>query len=266
MYNVCFWIIIILLLVYLLYLFNKNKEDLYVCSSGREDRFGAQLNWKILTYWDSYQKGHTYIGSLNEVRDPKMHNKLCELLGLPIQLPPNEHYKCKGDNGIVVNADYWDKVKFSDDFINLLRSRATYLPKRRDNKLHVVVHVRRGDNYPERKGNFYLTNKYYLDIIDIIKKYKPDSKITILTEPIYKEPIDVFKQYDLKIDHPILECYKLMMNCDILVTSKSAFSYVAALYNKNIVIHAPFFTPLPSWLNGKDKDFEYKLRLLVNNI
>ena len=115
----------------------------------------------------------------------------------------------------------------------------------------------------------YLYNSYYTNIINMIKKYKSTYKlnITILSEKKSYESLDCFSEYNILLNKNLTECWEMMYKADILVISKSSFSYVPAIYNKNIVIYTLFWhKKLENWLDSSssifDKDLDHRMRMM----
>jgi hypothetical protein len=125
---------------------------------------------------------------------------------------------------------------FNKDVIELLRnsyyaSEKKIIPYFNNNKLNVAIHIRRGDVSPQ-------TNKdeYFLSIIEIIRKKHPTAIFHIFSEG--NEDLFVkFRSKDiiLHLNEDIRMTFHALVTADVLVTSKSAFSYAAAILSKGII-------------------------------
>ena len=133
------------------------------------------------------------------------------------------------------------------------------------NKINICVHVRRGELYyyaPER----LLPNSYYLDIIHKIEKYlQKEYVVNIYSEEVkvnsndhsrvFKSDSDSLKDfYDLKnvcmkINGDPIETVAEFIDSDILVISKSSFSYIGGLFNNKIVITPNFWNAFRRMVN-----------------
>ena len=69
------------------------------------------------------------------------------------------------------------------------------------------------------------------------------------------------------MDTPLNKVYDLMIHSDILILSKSSFSFVPAFYNKRCVIYKPFWhKKLDHWLNSTDINFDTQLEKQIKNL
>jgi len=121
------------------------------------------------------------------------------------------------------------------------------------NETKVVVHIRRGDITPCSKRSDFrcLPNSHY---VQVLEKYVNDSKakITIFSEKRSFQPWSHFENksnIDLQLDTNVENVWRGMQTADILILSKSSFSFVPAILNLDgNVIYTPFWhDPLPHW-------------------
>ena len=117
--------------------------------------------------------------------------------------------------------------------------------------INIAVHIRRGDvnktQYPDR----YLPTSYFKTIVDNLLLQYPDANVCIFTELTQenKEEFNIFGN-NIKIisGGDVIITFEHLCKADILITSKSSFSYVAALYNENAILYTTFWhNPLPNW-------------------
>jgi hypothetical protein len=118
------------------------------------------------------------------------------------------------------------------------------------NAINIAVHIRRGDvsksQYPDR----YLPTSYFKPIIDKLLLQFPGANVCIFTEitPENREEFNIFTNIKIISGGDVLITFEHLSKADILITSKSSFSYVAALYNGNTVLYTNFWhKPLPHW-------------------
>ena len=131
------------------------------------------------------------------------------------------------------------------------------LPEYNNDKPNIAIHIRRGDvNSKQNSDRFVPLEKYYT-IIENLNKQHNNAIFYIFTEITDdKEEFDLFiktiseKGIHIKImaDLDLLTTIEYMIKADVLVMSKSALSYVAALYNNNKVLYINFWhNKLPHW-------------------
>ena len=123
---------------------------------------------------------------------------------------------------------------------------------------NVAVHIRRGDVTLNTKNPDILVRFTPMDVFkqNILKlqRQSPDLNFYIFTELTVenKHEFEVFNDVsNLEIisDNRTLNTFHHLANADILVTCKSSFSYIAALYNPNKVYYLPFWhQPFSHWI------------------
>jgi FkbM family methyltransferase len=137
---------------------------------------------------------------------------------------------------------------------------------------HAVIHIRRPSvnvniDLPEFYGNLdvksltdfshdlterYTADGYFLNQIKDIRERHPDAIIHIVSDG-KPEFFEKFRMDGviLHINEPVVDTFMMMVYADILVTSKSTFSYIAAMFNKNEVRYLQCFHPPAShWISS----------------
>lgn len=121
--------------------------------------------------------------------------------------------------------------------------------------LNIAIHIRRGDVDPSKKMR-YDSNKQYVEIIDRLKLYYKNEKYRIF---IFSEgPISDFEDIKktnpdvtLKLNGDLKIAFHSLVIADVLVLSRSSFSYPAALLSRNTVysnlLANWWHFPLKSW-------------------
>lgn len=114
----------------------------------------------------------------------------------------------------------------------------------------IIVHIRRKDAINFGYDRF-LSDEYYLEILNKLSHLKNEYKITIHTQ---RKNFDYtkFDKWDICYDDEIedFDLFKKMVNCKVLVVGKSSFSITAAMLNKNIIVYPEQPTRgLNRWLN-----------------
>ena len=130
-----------------------------------------------------------------------------------------------------------------------------------NNKINIAIHIRRENSHDQGEAGERVTtpNSYYLNIMNEIRKkyFKNDIIFHIYSQGyLYEfkcfesENEDVF----LYLNHDLVESFMGMVSADILVTSPSSLSYVAALISDGEVYYKPFWhNPRKNWLICEQK-------------
>lgn len=202
----------------------------------------------------------------------KWKNDICKILGLPNALDLDDKKTNRKNIKIInFNDNGFDEKYFNDNFLNKLHNSCKIYRNINKNNLVVGIHIRRGDVSPGfiKGANRYLYNKYYVNIINLIRKFNKNAVINIYSEKKSYESFNEFRSMkcNLYLETDIHKVWTELINSHIFVMSKSSFSYVPAIYNKNIVIYHPFWhKKLKNWLDFSDPNFENILKNSINNL
>ena len=118
--------------------------------------------------------------------------------------------------------------------------------------VNIAVHIRRGDVSQTIHPYRYTPINYFKQIIDKLLGQYQSANICIFTEITdeNKEEFIIFNEPNIRIisGGDALVTFEHLVKADVLVMSKSSFSYVAGLYNENKVLYTPFWhNPLNMW-------------------
>jgi len=114
----------------------------------------------------------------------------------------------------------------------------------------IYVHVRRGDVTLDGPNSFRHTSDDIVrrNIEAVRKQVVGGSEVYLVTENPPQHFIDKFRDCTIVSDKDPVNALLLLANSDILVMSKSAFSFVAAFASKGEIFYEPCNSrPLPSW-------------------
>jgi len=134
------------------------------------------------------------------------------------------------------------KIKFKN-----AKSRENDKLKYDLNKFNIALHIRRGDivvGQINRHPNLlkrWLDNKYFLNALkQVLSNLKTENKIMIyLFSEGVENDFQEFKQFSnlqYCLDWSDQDCFLHMIMADLLITSKSSFSYNAALLSDGILV------------------------------
>jgi hypothetical protein len=244
----------------------------------RSDRSGAFILDMLFAHAYSYHHNAIYGGACAENWSlPKLkgkretHERLIHAIGLEgvlhIACPPSIRTK---DDHVMLQGQIHrtkDTALWTSDFLELLRASIDYPPKQ--HAFTIAVHIRRGDVTPCRplplwaifsqsKNTRYLPNSHYMELIDryIETSQHPSPHVIIYSESQSFETFDVFRDrgFEVVLDGDVTDAWKGMISSDVLIMSRSGFSYVPAALTKGIVVYTPFWhDPLPGWEIVDDK-------------
>jgi hypothetical protein len=154
-------------------------------------------------------------------------------------------------------------------------------PDRDGRMLRVAVHVRRGEQVLVDSGRL-LPNAYFINVAASVARVLDGLKIeyqvelwtevptgeftvypdhhgisgritdsALITPEMYRlDDFDVLPNLVRRVNGKTIDCLRQLATADILIMSRSSFSYVAAVLNRNgIVMYHPFWhEPLSSWM------------------
>lgn len=122
-----------------------------------------------------------------------------------------------------------------------------------ENCVNVAVHIRRPNPHDNRLQGSDTPDEYYLNIINQIRKnHERDSAIRFHIysqgEPKSFEKF-VAEDTTFHLNEDLITTFIEMVASDILVTSFSSYSYIAAFLNDGIIYYHPFWhPPLKHWI------------------
>lgn len=235
--------------------------------NARRDRVGCQLTDELYAMYYCYQRGIDFVGAVSRNKNGDVeHNHKINMFNLPYRLYQNNQHirnehqgsplqllKSKLYSPVVGPKDKKHLRWFvkDDQFMSYLKKLFDEVRSIRKQQYtdpqnhHVVCHIRRGDVQPNRNCFRYFNNQYYIDILTEVLNDHPGATTTIHTYGKWNEPTQPFIDMGCKFVHVFggnnwehtSRAWIDMVFCDTLITSKSAFSYVPALFNNNTVIH-----------------------------
>jgi len=142
-------------------------------------------------------------------------------------------------------------------FLNSIKKNIE-LPEYNISGVKIAIHIRRGDVSTRMHAERYVPLDYFQQIINKLSTSHENPYFFIFTE-ISPENASEFidfqnanKNISMKIipDIDILTTLEYLIKADVLVMSKSSFSYVAGLYNQNTVFYIDFWhAKLERWKN-----------------
>ena len=247
-------------------------------SGGRRDRSGAQIHDMLLAKAYCMKHDYKYVGCPTDTSTTRSLLHYLNIgntyndVGSDI-ISRHHHAQSTFLRPELYRKD--DSDIFTPDIRNEIISNFDY---EFGNAFTITVHIRRGDVTPQAYPTRYLYNEYYMRMLKkVLAQLKEhdvkDVVINICSESKSFEAIDEFKgltstcKVNLLLDTELRSVYKLMIHADVLILSRSSFSFVPAFYNKRCVIYHPFWHKrLNHWLDSTDEDFDAQLVGQISSI
>lgn len=239
----------------------------YYCDA-KTDRAGAQILDLLMMDSFIFYQGGVFGGACPNFSNAKDQAKfdahlddkleLIRLLGLENMFKfecPTKEDLASGKAKMLRKNEYH---KFGDYFtmewVKHVRAMSTFPYAQRNDQepLQIAVHMRRGDYSPCRAGHGqkYLPNAYYLGVLDeYLPKYCPTMdacNLTIYTEQRSYEDFKPFEErnYHLDFDSSLEQIWTAFINADLLILSKSSFSWVPGIMNTHHVVTPKYKYPV----------------------
>lgn len=246
----------------------------------RCDGFGAQfLNILVDIIYTKMQTNNTYIFpdiksfEHNYDNDPLFREKLINYMNLKQHFPNTDN---------VINVPHYETYpgitySYCDHNLNNILNSSEFKELRNmffENKqtpfdtnfFNMAVHVRRNNQHDSRVEGSDTPDNYYLNLMQHFRcNYKGTKPIKF---HIYSQspssnfamhrPSSNFDMYlsndtELHIDEFVLDTFNGLVFADGLITSRSAFSYAAALLNGGTIYYKRcWHAPAENWIIGDD--------------
>tara|TARA_B100000927_G_scaffold151811_1_gene122352 strand:+ start:2117 stop:4018 length:1902 start_codon:yes stop_codon:yes gene_type:complete len=250
---------------------NLNKSKTLMTIHGKTDGFGSQLQaiFSLIAYCN--YKGYTYIHTPMY----KMHHNDENIDNFPTYMNNfiNIEHKFKTfeqlsnyDKSIIhkqkegpfVHGSLHPEYFYNEKVLNLFREMYFSKDKPHINYnecfKNIALHIRRGDVNQNKYPSRFISNEEYITLLKKIDL--SNSIIHIFSEgknEDFQDIINYFPEnnFEMHLNENIQKTFHYLVMADILVLSKSSFSYCAGLLNKNTkianLITRWWHKPLKSW-------------------
>ena len=227
----------------------------------KKGKAGAVIEDMLMCHAYAYHTQGGYGGICGKVKPEKLaqYESLLEAMGLAHALPfacPSQFRRDSTTRRSMVPRELYrkDDVRiWTPDYVDFLKTQVKY-PAKKDDRFTIAVHIRRGDVTPCRLENHgferYLSNKHFLMVIE--KYYQPGARVVIFSQEESYESWDEFKNkgYELQLDGEITDAWKTIVSADLVILSRSSFSFIPAMVAKGKVIYTPYWhKPLRRWVH-----------------
>ena len=168
---------------------------------------------------------------------------------------------------------WWLNRQYPDSFTKILGPLQDHFhsEQRRTITSHVSValHVRRGDVGSAANFSRYTPNKKILRTINCLRQSAHASGVSCSIDLHSQGEASEFSIFaeqgcHLHLDEDALVTMRSLATADVLIMSKSSFSYVAALLNRGIKLYEPTFNPpMSDWITiQRDGTFNCDLMMM----
>ena len=122
--------------------------------------------------------------------------------------------------------------------------------------LKVAVHVRRGDVSLQcsKTARSFTPNHVFLKTLEILECHFRSKRMEFVLDVYSQGEPEQFREFAelgcrLWLDEPAIDTHEALVNADVLLMSKSGFSYTAGLLCKGTVLYDPQkYPPAPWWI------------------
>jgi transcription initiation factor TFIID subunit 8 len=239
----------------------------YITIKSRGDGFGAQFQNIIyaICYADYFKNIITYVHvpihsiEHNYNNDPDYNTQIEDLMNLRNNIPTQNNYDNLHQIHTTPVYSFFETnidILLKSEIISKLK-KIFWMNKNKNhfnnNCKNIAVHIRRPNSFDNRLFGADTPDEYYLKVINNIRNQYNNDKLIF---HIYSQgDINNFEKYKnndtiLHIDEDICNTFIGLVAADILVMSRSSFSYTAGLLSDGIIYyHHPFYhRPASHWI------------------
>ena len=238
----------------------------YYTSIKSSDGFGAQYQRIIQTYIYCKSTGLQFVYTPFDKIEHNYHNdqtfitKIEEVVNLNNKLPLLKGISAKEiDYGSIVMRWFEHNIDIACNSEHMSFIKKCFWENKeknvyKNNKKNVAVHVRRSNSHDQGLAGERVTtpDEYYLNVMNYIRQKYQGSELQF---HIYSQgKVEDFTKYNgddvkLHINEDIDISFVCMVGADILVTSPSSLSYVAALISDGEIYFKRFWhKPRNNWI------------------
>lgn len=243
----------------------------YCTLTEQSDGFGSQYQKLIYGILIAEEKGNEYVYrpvtriEHNYNDDPEFINRIEDLMNLKENLRAME----MTEKQLITVMEIGEVIKEFELNIDsymtsesLKKVKAIFWKNKNknffeNNATNIAVHIRRPNEMDNRMEGTDTPVEYYLEIIKRIRARGKGKQVfhiysqinaNVLIEEF--KPLMAIENIVYHFNESLFESFIGMVAADILVTSKSSFSYTAALLTEGTVYYLPFWhCPAASWID-----------------
>jgi hypothetical protein len=235
---------------------------MYITNKIRTDGFGAQYQCIIFTILFAELMGLEFIYTPFGKMEHNYENDVDFILKKENLINLINHYKHQKDieQDKIIDYEIGYIYKVVEDNLDFCLSSESFKKVKelfyqnvsnKSNEKTLNIHIRRPNKFDI--GNYgYTDDGYFLTLIEDIKMNNPDLKKIKIHSQGELSDFTLFKNLDVEfsLNKTIEETFIDLVTSDILVLSKSSFSYTAGLLSDGLVYYQPFWhKPVKNWIN-----------------
>lgn len=231
----------------------------------RTDGFGAQFQTIIYSMIYAELTGSPYLYSPfssmehNYDNDPNFLKNLEKLINLIDHYPINEDVNLQNQltpsqfvNFFESNLEAGINSRALGEVKRLFRSNKERKDYFGDESFSIALHVRRPNAHDSRIEGTDTPDALFVNTIDMLRReYNSKNPVFHLFSQGDEEEFRKVYQGDdivFHINGSTEESFAMMVFADVLVTSRSSFSYIAGILSNGTVYYIPFWhPPMPHW-------------------
>ena len=244
--------------------YNKNNQSEYITNPNQPDGFGSQFYNIIATaiYSELVNKKFIYTPFKTMEHNYSNEQGFLEKKEWLINFKDNFEVTDKKDipyanwGSVIFNTEPWANSIILKKIKTIFRENKDIDNYFRNNNFNIAVHIRRPnlhDSEHPLNSYIYTPNNIFVNIINNLRATYLDKN------PLFH----IYSQGELKnftefnapdvifhLNESIEDTFISMVVADVLVVSRSALSYSAAMLSDGIIYYLRFgFRPLPHWIN-----------------
>jgi|LakMenE18May11ns_1017448.scaffolds.fasta_scaffold9958213_8 hypothetical protein len=229
----------------------------------RVDGFGAQFQTIIYCILIAENTGNTYIHRRIRTMEHNYYNDPQYLSKVELLMNVSDNYKNINDtslNETIISFNphkliynFESNINFLLNSESLIKLKTNFWKNKNRNifnndAFNIAIHIRSKNLHDiTLDSNRSTPLKYYFNIIELIKKNNINSKKLIFH--IYSQnDMSDYDEFDKEglcfhLNENMFDTFTGLVAADILVTSRSSFSYTAAILSDGIIYYQPFWHP-----------------------
>lgn len=242
-----------------------------ITTAEKFDGFGSQFQNRLFCLLYSQLKGYKFVYNPINTIEHNIWNESDFVEKAESTINLKDYYQGNLEECDVLD-DFYPEVEQNLDKLDFSKIKELYWQNKekdffKNGRFNIAVHIRRSNTRDCRIEGCNTPNDYYLYLINRLRDiYKDKSPLFHIYSQGNVSDFKEFEALDVEfhIEKDIFDTFNALVAADVLITSASSFSYVAALLSDNEVYYHLFWhKPLKHWkvLFDFDKLRQEKLKV-----